>query len=223
VANRTKRTDDAAEAKRRQAILEPRLDHLSIHVVHEEPGLTVERDGVAVPSAAWNEPTPVDPGTHEIRAEAPGYHSWTTSISLSPQDQTKTVDVPELRPIQGSPTAIASGASEASVSEQAVAVPSGNGQRIGGLLTGGAGLVTLTVGGILGLMAKAQDITAGTEPGLARHSDSVSAVNLGNAATVIAVVGGVVTAVGVVLWLTAPSAHAQVGTNGRELLVGGTF
>jgi hypothetical protein len=226
VANRTKRTEDAAEARRRQSNVEPRLSRLSIRVVHEEPGLTVKRDTVDVPSAAWNEPIPVDPGAHEIRAEAVGYAPWTTSVVLSPQDQTATVDVPELRPVQGPQAAVimaASGASKASFLEQPVAGRPGSGQRMAGLLTGGAGVVTITVGGILGLVAKSQYTTAEAEPGLARHSDSVSAANLGNAATVVAVVGGVVVAVGVTIWLTAPSAHAQLGSNGRELLVGGTF
>jgi hypothetical protein len=117
----------------------------------------------------------------------------------------------------------ATGAAAGSASEPSVVRPPGGDQRLGGLLTGGAGVAALGVGGILGLVAKAEDTTAKAEPGLARHTDSVSAVNLSNAATAVAVVGGVVTAVGIVIWLTAPSAHAQVGTNGRELLVGGTF
>jgi hypothetical protein len=134
--------------------------------------------------------------------------------------------VPELRPIQGTTagaTIPATGAAAGSASEPSVVRPPGGGERLGGLLTGGAGIATLGVGGILGLVAKAQDTTAKAEPGLARHTDSVSAVNLGNAATAVMVIGGVVTAVGVVIWLTAPNAPAQVGTNGRELLVGGTF
>jgi hypothetical protein len=226
VADRTMRPEYAVEARQRQAALEPRLGHLSILVAHEEPGISVKRDGIEVPSAAWNEPIPVDPGAHEIRAEAPGYSSWTTSVRLSPQEQTKTVEVPELRPIQGAAadtTVPSTGAAAGSASEPSVVRPPGGAQRLGGLLNGGAGVATLAAGGILGLVAKVEDTTAKAEPGLARHSDSVSAVNLGNAATAVMVIGGVVTAVGVVVWLTAPNAHAQVGTNGRELLVGGTF
>ncbi len=139
VANRAMRFDYAAEAKRRQAAIEPRLVHLSILVAHDEPGLSVKRDGIEVPSAAWNEPIPVDPGAHEIRAEAPGYSSWTTSVSLSPQEQTKTVDVPELRPIQGATadtTMPGTGAAAGSASESSVVRPPGGGQRVGGLLTG---------------------------------------------------------------------------------------
>lgn len=75
-----------------------------------------------------------------------------------------------------------------------------------------------TLGGIVGLVAKAQDTSAASEPGSARHSDSVSAANLGNAATAVAVVGGVATAAGAVIWLTAATGP-QVGTNGREILL----
>jgi hypothetical protein len=229
VANRTKRTEDAAEAKRRQALLEPRLDHLSIHVAHEVPGLTVQRDGVEVPSAAWNEPIPVDPGAHEIRAEATGCAPWTTAINLLPQDQTKTFDVPELQHSDALQTLTSSGTNQSAaglpqfVPESSSKYSPGSGQRLAGMFVGGVGIVTMITGGVLGLVAKTQDSTAETEVGQASHTDSESAVNLGNIATIVTVIGVAATAVGAIIWLTAPNASAKVGTNGRELLLWGTF
>ena len=44
-ADRAGRSDQSAEAKRRQAAVEPRLSRLTVHVAHELPGLTVSRDG----------------------------------------------------------------------------------------------------------------------------------------------------------------------------------
>jgi hypothetical protein len=40
---------------------------------------------------------------------------------------------------------------------------------------------------------------------------------------VVFVVGGVAAAAGIVVWLTAPSAKVAVGTNGREVFLGGSF
>jgi hypothetical protein len=235
VANRTKRIEDAAEAKRRQALLEPRLDRLSIHVTREEPGLTVRWDGVEVPSAAWDEPIPVDPGPHEIRVEALGYAPWAISVSLSPQEPTTTVDVPELRPAQtprsatGNAAAPAATGSAATASEWSVGAPAGSdhgiaGQRVTALVVGGVGILAMATGGVLGLVAKAQDSAAESEPWPARHTDSASAVSLGNAGTVVAVTGAVATAAGVIIWMTAPTAAGpQVGMTGQEVVLRGTF
>jgi tetratricopeptide (TPR) repeat protein len=100
VASLAERLDDAAEARRRQAVLEPGLVHLSIRVSHEVAGFTLTRDDTEVPPEAWNEPIPVDPGAHELRAQAPGCRPWTMSVSVSVKDGNRTIDVPELLPIQ---------------------------------------------------------------------------------------------------------------------------
>jgi hypothetical protein len=97
VAKRTNRDDDAEEATRRQAALEPSLAHLTIRVAHDVPGLSIKRDGALIASAAWGAALPVDPGTHEIRAEATGFEPWTGSATLARPGQAVTVDVPELQ------------------------------------------------------------------------------------------------------------------------------
>jgi hypothetical protein len=229
VAEHVGRADDAIEAKRRQARLEPRLSRLAIRVLHEEPGLTIKRDGVEVPPPAWNDATPVDPGPHEVRADATGYDPWTISISVSPQDPTKTVDVPELRRSETKQTTTnteskaapaGSLAIEARVAGPTVMQPTGTGQRLAGALVGGPGVATMVVGGVLGLVAKGQDSTALKE---SSHTDSVSAFRLGNTATAVFVIGVSVAAVGGIIWFTAPTASPRVGTNGRDLFLRGTF
>ena len=52
VADRADRRDQAAEAKRRQAALEPKLARLTIHVPREVPGLVVSRDSTDLGPAA---------------------------------------------------------------------------------------------------------------------------------------------------------------------------
>lgn len=108
VAKRTNRDDDAEEATRRQAALEPSLPHLTIRVAHAVPGLGVKRDGAPIAPAAWGAALPVDPGAHEIRAEAAGFEPWTGSATVSTAGQVVTVDVPELHATLGA-TAPAAG------------------------------------------------------------------------------------------------------------------
>jgi serine/threonine-protein kinase len=96
VAKRTNRDDDAEEATRRQSALEPSLARLAIRVAHDVPGLSVRRDGAPIAAAAWGAALPVDPGTHEIHAEAAGFEPWTGSATVSTPGQTVTIDVPEL-------------------------------------------------------------------------------------------------------------------------------
>src|SRR3954452_1434815 len=101
VAKRTNRDDDAEEATRRQAALEPSLAHLTIRVAHDLPGLSIKRDGAPLASAAWGAALPVDPGAHEIRAEAAWFEPWMGSATVSKPGQVVTVDVPELHPTLG--------------------------------------------------------------------------------------------------------------------------
>jgi hypothetical protein len=108
VAKRTNRDGDAEEATRRQVALEPSLARLTIRVPHDVAGLSIKRDGAPIASAAWGAALPVDPGAHEIHAEAPGFEPWTGSATVSASGQVVTVDVPELHATPG-PTAAAAG------------------------------------------------------------------------------------------------------------------
>jgi len=96
VATRSNRADDADEARRRQEALEPALVRLTIRVPSPVPGLSVSRDGVTLDEAIWGTTLPVDPGDHLVRAEAPGYEPWSTSVSLTRRGDTVTVKVPKL-------------------------------------------------------------------------------------------------------------------------------
>jgi hypothetical protein len=220
VAARAGRQGDEIEAKRRQETLEPRLSRLTIRVAHEVPGLTIQDDGVAIPRGAWDVPIPVDPGAHELTAQAPDRQTWKKSFEVSGTSQTTTVEVPEL------------------LGQQAVAAPTpppaagptepqrspGNVQHWVGFAVGGVGVIALVTGGVIGLVAKAQDNAAAAEQGTTDgYTDSVKAVHLADAGTVVFVAGAIVGAVGLAIWLIPPSAPVQVGTNGREALLRGAF
>jgi hypothetical protein len=96
VAKRSNRVEDAQEAKRRQAALEPRLARIVVRVPHPAPEMVVKRDDATLAEPAWGAALPVDPGTHTVSAEAPGHAPWTTTVSVSEAGKVETVDVPEL-------------------------------------------------------------------------------------------------------------------------------
>jgi hypothetical protein len=85
------------EATTRADALEPKLAWLTITVADDarHAELAITRDGKAVQPAVWDRAVPVDPGTHEIAARAPGRKPWTRSltIALGARD---AVDVPAL-------------------------------------------------------------------------------------------------------------------------------
>jgi hypothetical protein len=109
--------------------------------------------------------------------------------------------------------------------------------RLLGLLIGGAGVVGMAASAGVAVDAKSKDNRAANEPGTLRQTDSTSAVNEGNVATVLLGVGAAMAVAGVVLWIAAPSgktssASASVpppardlvmGTDGRRVFLSGSF
>ena len=85
-------------AATKAAALEPRLSKLTITVVgdHAISGLEVRRGDDAIDPAAWNHPLPTDGGTYKITARAPGHADWTTTITVKPEGDAQTVEVPVL-------------------------------------------------------------------------------------------------------------------------------
>jgi hypothetical protein len=65
--------DRRAEAARRAAALEPKLAHLQITAANRPPGLAITRNGRPIDVAALDSELPVDPGSYEVVATAPGY------------------------------------------------------------------------------------------------------------------------------------------------------
>jgi hypothetical protein len=246
-AARENRPGDQAEAQRRQLALQDKLSLLAVRVEVPAPDEIVERDGAPVDRATWNTGIPVDPGSHVVTAKAGGRAPWSTTVEVKEPGKTVTVVVPALEPIRS-----AAGAGEAPSgaaatpggggggtvtspgSQGGVAPPlvppggdegTGNGQRIAGWVVGGVGVATMATGGVLGLVAKSQFNSAESESGNTRHADSVNAGKLADTATVLWIVGGVATAAGIVVWLTAPKApaHVSVGASGPAVFVRGEF
>lgn len=65
------------------AKVEPRLPWLTLELNDKPEGLTVTRDGVALPIDSIGTAVPVDPGKHVIRAAAPGYRAASIEVELA--------------------------------------------------------------------------------------------------------------------------------------------
>lgn len=88
-----------ATAKSRAALIEPKLSYLTINVPDESRvgDLLVSRDGTAIDRTEWNRSIPIDGGTHEITGKAPGHESWSTKITVAPEGDKKSVEVPKFK------------------------------------------------------------------------------------------------------------------------------
>ena len=110
--SRAKRESDPARAElasSKVAALGPRLRRFVITVPPEAnvPGLEVTLDGNRVAQAAWGLPVPVDPGTHELAATAPGKARWAEQRPAPAEAQTQTLAIPPLKDAPASAPAAA--------------------------------------------------------------------------------------------------------------------
>jgi len=89
-----------AVAAARISNLEPRLSKLSINVAPENrlEGLEVLRNASRVDPDMWNLALPIDGGTYNITARAPGYAEWSTTVNVKPEGDVQGIAIPRLEP-----------------------------------------------------------------------------------------------------------------------------
>ena len=100
VAAAAKATDQftrEAAARERAKALEPRLSYLVIRVAEPQAEMEVWRGSVPLGRAAWGAQVPVDPGEHQVRAEAPGFATWQGSADVSRAAETVELVIPALK------------------------------------------------------------------------------------------------------------------------------
>jgi len=248
-AARAKNTDAEAEANRRKALVESKLTRVVLQVSAEVSGLTLTLDGHEISHAQWGVPVPLDPGAHEIRAEARGFRPWSSSPTIDAPASTATVAIPALSPLAPEtpvPTPVAAPVAAQPVAaaptanppptEPATSNPLGT-PRILGLVAGGVGVTGLAVGTVFGLMSisqkNQQQSTCGSTPSCtgADHAQAVndhaSAVTDGLVSTVGIVAGGALLVGGAVLFFAVPGPSVQVtpsvGASGGGLSLSGSF
>ncbi|MDX2093760.1 MAG: hypothetical protein SFX73_38335 [Kofleriaceae bacterium] len=97
-------TDASAKAMNTTAMtraskLEPRLSKLSVRVTEERTQQEVLLNGVLVDKTTWNLALPIDGGTYTLVSRAPGHKEWTGVVTIKPERDQQTVDVPALDPL----------------------------------------------------------------------------------------------------------------------------
>jgi len=223
--------------------LEPLLSRLTIQVAPETQqlaGLTVDRRDKTIQVALFNVPVPTDPGEYAIKASAPGYESWSSTVTVPERAGRVSITIPALRkssePEKAVPAAVATPPAPGSVGEAGPkregtsgpavdlstppAETSTSGQRTMGLVVGAAGIVAVGVGSYFGVRAFSKygeaknhcpDVSCNDADGPALTAE---ARNAATAANIAFGIGLVALAGGVVLYLTAPSTTgtAHVGS-----------
>jgi hypothetical protein len=201
-ADRENRAHDRAVA------LDGKVAHLVVDVPNDArvADLRVIRDGEPMASTIWGTALPIDVGEHEIRAEAPGREPWRTVITVKDNGTASSITVPVLAADRGAKPAVVADRPPPTPHE---APPSaGSGQRTVALVVGGVGLAGLGTGGVFGALSLAKHVECeGGCRGAARDRQSAAYV-FGNISSVAFSVGAAALVASVVLWFTAPSAHA---------------
>jgi hypothetical protein len=210
-------------ARAQAAALEPRLTRIAFavdeHAIVE--GFVVKRDGIVQESATWATETPVDPGTLVITASAPGKKEWRTTVEVSGEGKTFTIDVPVLEDAPQEPApapvaVVAPASPQPAAAPSPAATSSGDTQRTVGIIVGGVGLAGLAVGSAFGLQARSKWNGADCPNNLcvseADQTRAEDAKQFASISTWSFVAGGALMAAGAALWLTAPD-----GTNAREV------
>jgi hypothetical protein len=129
-------------AERFAAEIEPHVPKLAITTARELPGLRVYRGETEIAPAARATPIALDPGSYEVRAEAPGHEPWKRTVQVE-RDAKVTVEVPALVAVAVPPPKPPAPTSPPSSEPRMELV-------IAGAVVGGVGLVGLAVGAGLG-------------------------------------------------------------------------
>jgi hypothetical protein len=188
-------------ARDRAAALEPRLARLTIKAAPALE-LRVTRDQIVVLPALLDTPVPVDPGKHVVVATAPGHKTWQTTVEITKEGQTLTVEIPAL---EVQPEAPVVGAAAPASPEEARRT-----RLYIAMGVGAAGVVALGVGTVFSLGAKSSWDDSRSHCNALNECDDTGFSQVGDAqskgtlATVLIGAGVAAVAAGAVLYFTAP-------------------
>ena len=105
---KTETRNDAASMKQheiaiaRAKALEGRLSYLTINVPDDSrvAGLEIRRNDELIDRAVWNRSVPVDGGEHRIEGKAPGHEGWSTTVTVQPEQDRQSVEVPKFKELE---------------------------------------------------------------------------------------------------------------------------
>ncbi len=98
-AIKDRRTEREATARARIAEIEGKLAKFVVHVqaaTRALAGLEIRLDGTPIRDVAWETPTPIDRGRHELSATAPGKQRWSTVLEVTRDGEAIEATVPVL-------------------------------------------------------------------------------------------------------------------------------
>ncbi len=216
MAKRDRRKDREDVARAKVAELEPRLARLLIVVSEASrvPGLTIQRGSETIPEDLWGTPAPVDIGTYDIVASAPGYKTVKGQARVDKDGEEVKFDVGKLEPeaAKGAPAA-AVPAPPPVTTPAASQSASSRGNTLGYALLIGGGVVAIA-GGVTGFLAISKKNDAdnhcnlgSTQSQCDQHGIDASNQSklFGNVSTVLVAAGVVAAGVGLYVTLKSPS------------------
>jgi len=207
-----------AIAREHLIAVEARFPRLTVKLSPNAPaGTRVARDGVEMPSAAFGQAQPVEPGERVLVVTAPGHAAQTFSVKLDENQEKELVVEPG--PGEGpASTTTRPGGDGSAAGMGASSGPTSSGgprssSRTLGYVLGGAGLVGIGVGTVFGMMTLGDVSDAKDDPELCPNKvcseagrDKVdSAATKGWVSTIALGAGAAALGVGLVLVLTSPS------------------
>ncbi len=219
-------------AQKHLTTLEAHLTKLTILGPEGHPeGLKVTRDGEALGPSDLGLAIPVDPGSHVITATATSFNKWEKTVDVQGEGATVTVTIGPLvkTESENKPPPVTDDGDP------------GFAMHVGGIVVGAAGLVSIGIGSVMGLIASGKLSDSNTnghcDPadtcdaiGLQLRSEAKDAALL---STILFVAGGVAVVGGITLFFLAPKkkhagatfAHVApiIGNGFYGAALGGTF
>ncbi len=194
ISSRAGQHERAQVARERMAELAPKLTKLRLEVTSRTPGLQITCDGKTIPESSWGQALPFDPGHHVVRATLAERPPWSSDVELTTAGTVLTVVVPDLTADSGALPPAGDDRPGDSALPPALLVS--------GIAVGGLGLAGFAIGAGLAGVAKSTyddsdafcDDTGCDQQGLDLVADARS---LGDGATAMFVIGGVLLAGGV--------------------------
>lgn len=153
------RQEQAAEAQRRRAELEPSLSTLTLHAAAKPPGLEVKVNGRSLDPGSFDSRLPMDPGGLSIEFSAPGRKTARVAAVLLSKGHHLVVNVPELAP-EVAPAVPTVNTATPSAGHGEGRAEAGSGSRSLAWVIGGASAAALAVGGVFGAMALSSNADA---------------------------------------------------------------
>jgi len=105
LARRENRPDRLRFAQKHIKALEGRICNLTVRETVHEPGLAWKIDGANVGSESLGIALPIDPGVHTVEAEAPGKRPWKTTVELTRDGDSRSLEIPPLVALPPPPVA----------------------------------------------------------------------------------------------------------------------